>query len=361
MSVRLLTAPGAGAVAVLEFRGPRARADVTQVCPAVSGAPLGSLRRARLELAGEPLDDVLVWIASRELIELHLHGSPVLVGRLLTHFRADAAPTLRGRSLEAAAEQLLSGADSDPAARILLDQLQGELRHELEAILSFGDNAAIDRLERLRAQGAHAALCLSPPKVVLVGPVNAGKSTLFNALVGARRAIVSALPGATRDVLSAHARLGEWPIELLDTAGERELDSATPTASLEQAGQALARGALAAADWVVRLWPGDSRAPPARTDSPPRNEVWIESRADLASAPLPHCSARVSAALDPSGAVQQLASLYRNSFSLARVPWTAPYAAPFDARSRDAVQRACDAARRGESDWRLVLRRLLDG
>ncbi len=361
MTVTLLTSPGAGAVAVLEFRGPGARAEVEALCPQVARAPLGALRRARLELAGELLDEVLVWIASDELVEVHLHGSQALVGRVLAKFadNSDAAPN--SNALESAAAQLLASASSEPAARLLLDQVEGALRRELELIVASTRDVALERLRRLVATGELAARCINPPRVALVGPVNAGKSTLFNALVGARRAIVSALPGATRDVLCAPARLGEWPIEVLDTAGERELDPAGASAALELAGQALGRRAQAGADWIVRLWPGDGPPPPERGESPPRREAWIESRADLATSPLPRCAARLSAAGDPHGAVETLARLYRREFSLPESPWSAPTAAPFDVRSRDAVRAALSAAERDDShDWRRALRELLD-
>ncbi len=364
MTVRLLTAHGAGAVAVLEFRGPRALALVTALCPQIARAPLGVLRRARVELDGESLDDALVWIANQELVELHLHGSTVLVRRLLADVRArgevdrDSAPPRR--ALESAAERLLACAENEPAARTLLDQAEGALRRDLELILTLSESAAAPRLARLVAAGLQAAACITPLKVALIGPVNAGKSTLFNALVGARRSIVSAQPGATRDVLSASAWLGHWPVKLLDTAGERDLRSHGAASQLERAGQALGACASAEADWVVRLWPADGSPPPARTDSTPQHEVWIESRADLAVASFEHCEGRVAATVDPHGAVGQLARLFVRCFGLPAAPWAGPAPTPFDLRSRTVVRRAWEAAQRCDPAWRKLLRELLD-
>ncbi len=357
--MRLLTAPSAGAVAVLEFRGASALTELARLCPQVSSAPVGALRRVRLELDGEWLDDALVRVASCELVELHLHGSRALVQRLFEYVHVADPSATHARSLEGDAEELLTAADNEPAARILLDQAQGALRRELEAIVRLADRAASERLAQLHAAGAHAALCLRPPQVALVGPVNAGKSTLFNLLVGEQRAIVSSSPGATRDVLSAPARLGEWPIVLLDTAGERELQDGSARAQLEQAGQALARRATAAADWVLRLWPADRGAPPERTSASARREAWIESRADLAPTPLPRCDARVSAAADPEHALDQIARLYRAAFALPLAPWSAGRAAPFDARSREAVRLARDGVGGADPQWRQPLRELL--
>jgi tRNA modification GTPase len=109
--------------------------------------------------------------------------------------------------------------------------------------------------------------------VAVAGPPNAGKSTLFNALARRDIAIVSPLPGTTRDVLEVHLDLGGYPVTVLDTAGIRESDD-----PLENEGIARARARAADADLV--LWvtePGDCRPTPA-VETP----VWrIRSKADL--------------------------------------------------------------------------------
>jgi tRNA modification GTPase len=82
--------------------------------------------------------------------------------------------------------------------------------------------------------------------VALVGPVNAGKSSLFNALLGDERALVHGTPGTTRDVLEVVTRFGDLQVTLLDTAGERPTED-----PIEAAGQALAHRLVADADLVV--------------------------------------------------------------------------------------------------------------
>jgi tRNA modification GTPase len=89
-------------------------------------------------------------------------------------------------------------------------------------------------------------------RVVIAGPPNAGKSSLLNALVGREAAIVTAIPGTTRDLIEAPVALGGVPLLVIDTAGLR--DSAD---TVESIGVARARAALAAADLLIWLGPPD--------------------------------------------------------------------------------------------------------
>lgn len=112
-------------------------------------------------------------------------------------------------------------------------------------------------------------LCRTP-LVLITGPANAGKSTLLNAWCGRQRALVSALPGTTRDLLAAETIVDGWRLRLLDSAGLR------PTADpLEQAGQALVAAARQRADLVLSLRPpGDDVADDA-------SDLVVLGKADL--------------------------------------------------------------------------------
>lgn len=354
MIVRQLTAPGPGGVAVLELSGAGVREALAALWPAALGAPRGGPRLARLECAGELLDEALVWIESEQRVELHLHGSPPVVARVLAALSARVAPPDTEPSiLEQRAWELLPHAASEAGARILLDQRDGALRRELEALCAGADDeAAAKCLATLLEAGRVARFALVPTRVVLVGPVNAGKSTLFNALVGAQRAIVSPAPGATRDVLSERAQLGEWPIQALDTAGERSVPLDAVGGELEARGQQLARESSAEADWIVRLWAADDELPPPAASRPPR-EVWVASRADLCVGGAPGgCDAYVSAVRDPRDAVAQLTRLFVRDHALPARAWRAGTAAPFDGSSRRALELARSLLDARARNWR---------
>jgi len=363
VNVRQLTAPGSGGVAVLELSGAGVRASLAALWPAALHAPIGGPRLARLEWAGELLDEALVWLDSDERVELHVHASPPVVARVLAALAQPAgAPecTSVRPALEQRAWELLPYAASEAGARTLLDQCSGALRRAFEDVCASRDeHTAAARIAALRTAGRTARFALVPTRVVLVGPVNSGKSTLFNALVGSRRAIVSPEPGATRDVLSERAELGGWPIQVLDTAGERTVSLDSIDGDLEARGQQLARELSADADWVVRLWASDG---PARPRSAVRSarEVWIASRADLAADfDWTGCDAAFSVARDPRDAVEKLTRLFVRDHALPSRPWSAGAAAPFDEPSRRALEFAQQRLATNDRGWRDSLREVL--
>lgn len=347
-------------MAVIELRGPGAGERIREICRTLRGVKNGAVQLVRLEFAGEALDEAIVWLDADERVEVQLHGSPVLARRVLAHLQLETSPG-SDQSLEERAAELLAAATNDAAARILLDQEMGALRRELERILVLNDvTAARVRLEELCSAGRRAGACITPLKVALVGPVNAGKSTLFNALVGERRAIVSSHAGSTRDVLTSPASLGEWPVEVFDTAGERPRSSEEDQpGELECAGQELAQGVPAQADWVLRLWPADGAGPRGPKDLRGAREAWIESRADLAPVRSSACVARVAAGPEPHAAVAAVTELFCTTFGLTGHAWRPGAPAPFDARSREFVWSARLALESSGEDWRVPLRSLL--
>jgi hypothetical protein len=204
------------------------------------------------------LDEALVLVASERQVELHVHGSTAVVGRVRQAL-GGACDVRADSTLEQRAEELLTTAASEVGARLILAQVEGALRSELER-LAASDNAQLLAGARLLAERGRATRWfVRSPRVVLAGPVNAGKSTLFNLLVGRERVVVGHEPGTTRDAVRERVRLGALVVELFDTAGER---ADSPAGSVEQAGQDLARELRASADLVLWLAPAPAPAPP---------------------------------------------------------------------------------------------------
>lgn len=328
--VALATPVGRSAVALIRLSGEGTRAILSIV---VRGAPSPlEPRRASLvsfvDPKGETIDrGLLIFFpgpssyTGEDVAELSIHGSPVAAGVLLESLRrAGARPARPGEFTERA---FLSGkidlvraeavrdvieARTETAARLSARRLEGrlsgrlaEVREELltaaaqlAATIDFaedvGESVSRETIERLRsAEGDLASLVASYEtgrlltegcRVVLVGPPNAGKSTLFNALLGGARAIVTDIPGTTRDVLEGGLDVGGIPVTLVDTAGLRE--SADP---IERIGVARAREQAELADAVVyvadasRGWNGgDAAAVAACGDRP---IVLVANKSDL--------------------------------------------------------------------------------
>ena len=232
-----------------------------------------------------------------DVVELQLHGNPLLVRRLLGHLGAlgirlaepgefTRRALLNGKQglLEVEALRDLVAAETDTQVRLAqarcgaLPAWISEARSLLapwmaraEAAVDYGEEEGIGlnikelaeamaplshrfHVEQARFQAArHLREGL---RLALVGRPNAGKSTLFNALAGEDRAIVTDIPGTTRDVLEVRCEWRGLPLRLFDTAGVRDTED-----PLERLGVARVRPVLEAADLILHLIPAGDGAP----------------------------------------------------------------------------------------------------
>ena len=161
-----------------------------------------------------------------------------------------------GDAVVAEAREALIGAFADRQALFFLHALDGGLSRAVRSIArSLGTlrrghplEPLDERIEALSRRAPLGLAMASPPVVVLAGAPNSGKSSLFNALLGEDRAIVSAAPGTTRDVVADSVSIDGFPVRLLDSAGLRETGD-----FVERLGVERARCAVDSADIVVVL------------------------------------------------------------------------------------------------------------
>lgn len=329
--VRELTPTGRGGVSVVALGGNDWARRLARVAPDLD-LRLGAAPRL-VKLVGdqgEQLDEALVWRREEDLVELHLHGSPPLVARICDLLRAaggglGVAGTQvgQGRALEGRAWDLLPVAASRAAAGLLLDQGQGALRMQLEewlALAGGGESGRADMGRVLRDRGRVAALLIEPPRIVIAGPVNAGKSSLFNLLVGRERVVVSGAAGTTRDLIEERGNCGAYAVDWVDSAGLRDAEG------VEAEGQKLAVEACAGADLV--LWV--ARGEPAPEIDVPVVRLW--GRGGLGGGPAGTLA--IAPQDDPVGAVAVVEAAVHRVLALpllAHIPGTP---APFDAQTR---------------------------
>ncbi|MFT7667643.1 MAG: tRNA U34 5-carboxymethylaminomethyl modifying GTPase MnmE/TrmE [Planctomycetota bacterium] len=328
MSVRLveLTASGSGGVSIIAALGEGAFEFLESW--GVPDLKEGELRFARLRLEGEVIDEALVCARARDCVEVHVHGSQPLVKALLARLQFVEEAE---RSLEDRAQELLTQTTSDLAARILLDQVEGALRRELEAWPSLSETEREARLDELLARSYSARFLFAPARVLLMGPVNAGKSTLFNLLVGGERVITSAEEGTTRDLIQERAELGGWPLLLCDSAGLRDLDVADPGTFVERAGFSAAQRAALEADLI--LWLRPPGAPPAPKVSECAAIRELASFSDLEGG----SADGISALHEPQAALERVLAVVCEALGLPSSPWTAGLAVLFDRRDCEAL------------------------
>ncbi len=329
-----LTAGGAGAVSVLEVRGDGALNAVREISTLERLRP-GELRVSHLLDGEEVLDEAIVLALTPARVELHLHGSAVLVARVTELLGGEPSAHLEAMSIEEEAERLLVGARGEDAARILLDQAEGALTRHLAELETLAEVQRMKALAELLENSRRFVNVLEPPRVVLAGPTNAGKSTLFNALIGSERAITSSDEGTTRDLLIGLARLDGLIYELVDTAGERAVSDSRGSGGVELAGQGAARALRERADLV--LWLERAGEP---TEGVPAEVVVLKTHADLCESPP---AGAISALADPQEARYAVSRLFRERFGLSEASWVKGQPVRFSRRLRARVEAALGA------------------
>lgn len=254
----LLTPPGAAAIATIGIFGPSALSIADALFQSVVGKQLSVLPADRPlygSFGADEKDDVVLWQRRTTMqpeVLVHSHGGTAVTGALLAAIVHKGARQTSWQDyyaekgedpIDIDIREAQARAPTDRCAAILLDQSSGRLAQEIQRLTRSPDPESARSLLRWAEIGRHL---VDPWKILLAGPVNAGKSSLLNAIVGYERAIVSAQPGTTRDVIGGQIALAGWPVELLDGPGYR--DDLTP---LEQAGHAILERILKSVDLVV--------------------------------------------------------------------------------------------------------------
>ncbi len=256
-----MTPQGRGGVATICFHGDLSLLDdVTNHPPAFRSARGG--RCADLPLQDvvfgrwgeEHQEEVVVCRVAEAVTEIHCHGGRVAVERILGDLRSRGCEITtwvehieqNKTTLEAECFQALTQATTLRTATHLLAQQQGALANRLLELFALEGDALRNALNDLLRWSEFGLHLTTPWSVVLCGRPNVGKSSLINALVGYRRAIVYDQPGTTRDVVQAETALDGWPIQFSDTAGLRE-----GAEELEQLGIAKAREQIKSADLLI--------------------------------------------------------------------------------------------------------------
>lgn len=286
------TPPGRGGVGIVRISGSAVKTIAQEVLGQVPTARL-AVHRPFLDDEGKAIDDGLALyfpgpnsFTGEDVLELQGHGGPVVLDMLLKRvFAAGARPARPGEFSERAflndkmdlaqAEAIADLIDSSTqqAARSALRSLQGEfsqrihtlsnqmveLRVYVEAALDFpdeeidflADESVLGRLSAIEAklnqvfeEARQGSLLREGMNLVLAGKPNAGKSSLLNALSGREAAIVTHIPGTTRDVLKESIHIDGMPLHITDTAGLRESTDPVEQEGIRRAWQAIEQADL---------------------------------------------------------------------------------------------------------------------
>jgi tRNA modification GTPase len=355
--VAISTATGRGAISVVRISGPEAHAIAQRCLSRWPDQPRTTLLAEVCDPSnGSTVDQVVVVrydqpnsYTGEDLVEISGHGgvlSPVAVTALLIRGGARQAEAgeftrravLNGKLDILQAEGIASVVDArtEAARRGALHQMDGGASRqigmlrdallELEALLAYDidfpeeddgpipreriDRAVTDaqkQVDRLLDSVKLGEVVRDGAVVVLAGPPNAGKSSLFNALLGVERAIVHETPGTTRDAIEAVMEVNRWPLRLVDTAGLRESDN-----EIERTGVEVSRRYLAGAHLVLVCGETDdelSRASHVVLEATPAPQIAVRTKSDLGGSRNGNASVRHVSAHRREGLLELLDSI----------------------------------------------------
>ena len=278
----LLTAPGSAAIAVVRIHGPAAQSIAAQLAPAAARMEPGTFQHAILRHEKTVLDDALLLRTADQTFEIHLHGGRAVIDgvlRALSILGAEITPADSPLAAE------LAWPGESPISREVLSALRtaltptaAELLTRQRTVVSAWANGVLQKLDGgaplwqlqsamqwLLCRSNELRFALAPPRIAIVGPPNAGKSTLANALLGRPSSITSDTPGTTRDWVDATAIFAagqtQIAVTLVDTAGIHETGDPIETESIARTHQQ-----AAAADVVLAVMDGSQ---------PPGDLAWL--------------------------------------------------------------------------------------
>ena len=286
--VAVATPPGRGGVGIIRLSGTDAYSIATTLYTQKAIIPRTAHYGSFYNKDGVVIDQGLILyfkaphsFTGEDVIECHAHGAPIVMDLLIKECISLGARLARpGEFSERAflndkidltqAEAIadLIQATSETAARMAIRSLQGEFSKKIAALneklihLRLYVEAAIDfpeeeidflndgkvanmldqiilHLDAIRANASQGAMLREGLSIVIAGRPNAGKSTLINALAGRDVAIVTDIPGTTRDVMREHVLLDDIPLHLIDTAGLRDSDDIVEKEGIKRAWEVL--------------------------------------------------------------------------------------------------------------------------
>ena len=351
--VAIATAAGSGGIGVVRLSGPEARVIAHAVCGRALQPRHAHHARFR-DADGSTLDDGIAIafpapasFTGEDVVELQGHGGAAVLRSLLE--RCIALGARHARPGEFSERAFLNGKLDLAQAEAIADLIAASdaraaraARRALDGVFSTRVNAIADRVLRLRVHVEAAIDFVDEPidtlggralregldastsdldtllddaergrrlrdglHAVIVGPPNAGKSSLLNALAGSERAIVSDVAGTTRDLVREVVRVDGVELELVDTAGLREGGDVIEREGMRRAASELQRADLAIVVLDARD-PGAGRAAVADAIADVPRRLWVLNKCDLLEAPPPDAPDTVALSVRTGAGIDRL-------------------------------------------------------
>jgi tRNA modification GTPase len=304
----VMTGPGAGAIATIQLFGVAAETILPQIFRRKDSKPpawtTGRILLGRIVDGDETVDEVTLGCEGPHTFAIHCHGNPLLVERVIRLLQrqgvqAVAPEQLLLRMLAAQEPRDAIGTEARLAlatvktiegAALIMHQARAGLaqkaRQWRDSLPSLTVAQLVAEAGQILRDSGPARLILCGCTIALVGPPNTGKSTLLNTLAGREKAIVTDLPGTTRDWVSAEIHIPPLAATVIDTAG-LDTTSSSPADAIDEAAQCKSTEILPRADLVLlvldRSRPADQVGPGLVNRLSARRTVVVLNKSDLPS------------------------------------------------------------------------------
>ena len=304
----VMTGQGAGAIATIQLAGDDAKCALEKILRRPDGGPLhpetGRFLLGQVVDGSEIIDQVTLGCEGHHVYAIHCHGNPIVVRRIANLLRRCGATIVPAEQLlariladrgfrttiEMEAQLALTTVRTIEGAELVVHQAREGLSQKVRQWQDSLTSASLARIaaeaEQILTDSEPARWIISGCTIALVGPPNTGKSTLFNALAGREKAIVTDVRGTTRDWVSAEIHIPPLAATVIDTAGLDEALAAEP-GSLDAIAQRESMEVLGRVDLVLLVL--DLTQPAAQVPAvltaalTGKRTLTVLNKADLAS------------------------------------------------------------------------------
>jgi tRNA modification GTPase len=226
----VMTGKGTGAIATIQVYGDSAKSVIEKIFKPPVELKVGKIHIGTITDGNQTIDQATIGCEGPDTFAVNCHGNPLIAEQIMQLLQKHKVKLLTAKQMIAMtftgnntialeAKLMLPKVKTIEGTNIILNQIDSGLTIAADNWLKMPLNQIFSEAQKITNASEIAKFIIFGCKIVLAGPPNSGKSTLFNQLLGKEKAIVTNIKGTTRDWISGEFKIGPLAIELIDTAG----------------------------------------------------------------------------------------------------------------------------------------------